>query len=172
METRKLADWLQILGNVGIFVGLFFVGFQLYQDRQLKQAELSAAYFAERISANSAAMGEDPHKSIVKAATDPDSMTAEDAYIYLLNLDNWMSFWMRSSRLEQFDLSSDDWQNFAGASLEFGTPMGIRHMERFLSRPNNLPKKFVDKLREQLNEPGFASEFQRRLDQLLGKQDD
>ena len=29
MDTRNFADWLQILGNLGIVIGLFFVGFQL-----------------------------------------------------------------------------------------------------------------------------------------------
>jgi len=88
MDTSKAANWLQIIGNVGIVLGLVFVGFQLYQDRQLKLAELSAGYFDSRILANSASMGEDPQKSIVKAAISPSTMTAEDAYVFLLNLDN------------------------------------------------------------------------------------
>jgi hypothetical protein len=170
MDTRKLADWLQILGNVGIVIGLFFVGFQIYQDRQLKRAELAAGYFENRILANSVAMGEDPQVSIVKAAVDPDAMTPEDAYVYFLNLDNWMSLWMRYSRLEELGMSSDDWQDFSGMMLDFGTPMGVRHVERWIrGNKHALPEEFVAKLRDQLSEPERASEFQQRLDYLLGK---
>ena len=35
MESSKLGFWLQICGNIGILLGLVFVGVQLYQDRQL-----------------------------------------------------------------------------------------------------------------------------------------
>jgi len=169
METQKLAHWLTIVGNLGIVVGLFFVGFQLYQDRQLKQAELSSAYFETRILSNIAAMGEEPQKSIVKAATNPDQMTPEDAYIFLLHADNWSSLWLRFNRLERLGLQAGaPWQEFSGLGLEFSTPIGLRWAERFIERTDEiLPRDFVAKLKEQVREPGREAYFQRRLDYLL-----
>ena len=168
METRRLADWLQILGNVGIVIGLIFVGFQLYQDRQLKLADLAAGYFDSRILANSAAMGDEPFKSIVKAAVSHETMTAEDAYIFFLNLDNWKSLDMRSSRMQQLGLYTDSWQT-RGLILEAKTEIGLREMSHWLSQGTNFPPEYMEKLQRQLEEPGLESEFKKRLELLLGK---
>lgn len=40
MNSNRVTYWLQIGGNLALLVGLVFVGVQLYQDRQLKRAEL------------------------------------------------------------------------------------------------------------------------------------
>ena len=168
MEARKIADWLQVLGNLGIVLGLFFVGLQLYQDRQLKTAELVAGYFDTRIMANIGVMGDEPHRSIVKAATDPDAMTPEDAYIYFANLDSWMSLWMRYARLAEFGLVRDDWVEWSGMPLEAGTPMGIREVRSFVAANADVfPEAFRVKLKADLEDPARASAFQRKLDYLL-----
>lgn len=36
MESKRLIDPVQIGGNLGILVGLIFVGLQIQQDRELK----------------------------------------------------------------------------------------------------------------------------------------
>jgi len=163
-----MADWLQILGNIGIVIGLFFVGVQLYQDRQLKEAELTSAYFESRIQANIAAMGENPQASIVKAATNPEAMTPEDAYVSFLNLDNWGSLWMRYSRLESLGLQNPRWQDSQGLFLEFGTPFGVRWAKHYIDTNGwVLPEAFREKLEAQVAEPERSKQFLRRLEQLL-----
>ena len=154
MKSNKVADWLQSLGNLGIVLGLIFVGFQLYQDRQLKLAELSAAYFEARIQANAAAMGDTPYRSIVKAAMNPSSMTPEDAYIFLLNQDNWRSLDMRYAALEGIGLGPNNWQEYSGLPLESKTPMGIRDTKYWMTKSNNFPQEFRDKVHQELEQPG------------------
>lgn len=39
MDSRKLNDWLQVIGLFGVLAGLIFVGLQLRQDRQIAIAE-------------------------------------------------------------------------------------------------------------------------------------
>ncbi len=169
MRLNKLSDSLQILGNIGLVVGLIFVGIQLYQDRQLKLAELRAAHFEARIMANSAAMGDAPYKSIVRAATDPESMTAEDAYIFLLNLDNWRSLDLRSASLERLGLYTESWQEYSGLILEAQTSMGVRDTRRWVEGGTNYPPAFKEKVEELLNDPTQLNGFRERLEWMLGE---
>ena len=167
MTPKTLADWLQVLGNLGLVLGLIFVGIQLYQDRQLKLAELRAAHFEARIMANSAAMGDAAYKSIVKAATDPESMTTEDAYIFLLNLDNWRSLDLRSASLERLGLYTESWQEYSGLILEAQTPMGVRDTRRWVEGGTNYPPAFRDKVEALLNDPKQLDGFRERLEWML-----
>jgi hypothetical protein len=48
MDSRKLNDWLQILGIFGVMAGIAFVGLELRQDRRIALASAVDAYAAEQ----------------------------------------------------------------------------------------------------------------------------
>ena len=48
MESKRLIDPVQIGGNLGILVGLIFVGLQIQQDRELKRAELPYSNYSRQ----------------------------------------------------------------------------------------------------------------------------
>ena len=60
MESSKVGYWLQVGGNIGILLGLVVVALQLYQDRQLKAAEMVMAQLDNAIQIRLALMGEEP----------------------------------------------------------------------------------------------------------------
>ena len=80
MNFGRISDSLQIIGNFGVILGLLFVGFQLYQDRELKRAELSFASINSAIDVAIAGIGEDPQQTVAKSVENPESLSNADLF--------------------------------------------------------------------------------------------
>ena len=123
----KLNDWLQTIGNIGILLGLFFVGYQLYQDRELKKAELAFLGMDSNIQLSLALAGEDPFRAIVKLAVNPESATDEDRYIASKVFDALMFSRRRLFLMEAMGLVQPGYDGFV--DHEFGTDVGFNYLD-------------------------------------------
>ncbi len=151
MDSNKISNWLQVAGNFGLLAGLLVVGYQLYQDRQLKRAELIFASFETNQDRAFTLMGERPHEAIVRAAYKPDETTAEDAYVVALALETYLRSLDRSAVMEDLGVFTGGWREGErpGLAYEFGTEVGQQYLrERLpnLSVSEEVKEKLLNKL--------------------------
>jgi hypothetical protein len=81
MDSSKAANWLQILGNLGLIVGLVLVAVQIKQNNDLAKAQLLSDGWLAGIQWNLAQIGENPAISIARASAAPDQLTDEDLIV-------------------------------------------------------------------------------------------
>ena len=152
---NRVGNWLQIIGNIAVLVGLIFVGMQLIQDRDLKEAELVFAHYAETEESLRAQLGEEPLKSIAKLNWEPEDLTDYDILVVYAELRLQMTVWERLSRMEALGLQSGDWRDRVGLGEDywgggFGSPLGKRMLKESLNYPNALAPEFKAKLLQAL----------------------
>ena len=111
MESSKLGYWLQVGANLGILLGLIFVGLQIQQDRELKQVEMLSRTWTDLFEREIAAMGDEPYRAIVKAASNPEELTEEEIYVYQTYLSVVLLGWGRRMALEQKELFDPGWKD-------------------------------------------------------------
>ena len=167
MESKRLIDLVHVGGNLGILVGLIFVGLQMQQDRELKRAELLYNNYSSIMDFDLALMGENPYHAIIKAAYNPEELTEEEAYINILAVDHTMLGWTRSAWMEELGLFTGGWQN-SNLGWEMGTSVGRRFVESELQN-YELPASFMDKIRTEIR---VSPNFSDRLDRWRGAEVD
>ena len=145
MTSNTVTTWLQIFSNIGVVIGLFFVGFQIIQDRELKRAELTTVLFSENRETERAKMGDNPAPVIAKVLknetlTEEDQVVA-DAYLWEIFLR-----WMYSAEMEQQGIYTGRWrENFRLGRL-FQTDYGLRFAEQETEN-QDFPEWFRDILK-------------------------
>ena len=132
MKKDALPYWLQIGANVGLLIGLVFVGLQLYQDRQLKTAELIAGSLQEHHARNLALMGDDPASTLSKLNSSHE-LDDRDQFIARAYFDARFANWSRNSILESLELLSTNWSNgIVLADHLWANQYGIKAVESYL----------------------------------------
>ena len=152
MDSTRTAGWLQILGNIAIVLGLLFVGLQLYQDRQLKQADFIWSLRSSWIQTELTTLGEEPYKAIVKAAVDPKSLTDEESYILarLVAIDVMLAQNLRD--LETLGVMSSTWRDRGGiVGAYVGTELGNRIIEHDIDRLGVHDRVLAEVLRAEID---------------------
>ncbi len=147
MKSTALSYWLQVGANIGLLLGLVFVGLQLYQDRQLKTAELIAGSLQEHHDRNVALMGDDPASALSKLDSS-EVLDDRDEFIAGAYFEARFANWSRNSILESLGLLSSGWSN--GVLLAdhlWANQYGIQAIETFLRGSQYL----TDSLRNQLS---------------------
>ena len=81
MESGKWANWLQILGNLGLVAGLILVAVQIQDSNRIASAEMFSASVDMGVSINTSQFGETPQKSMSKILFEPESATVEDMFV-------------------------------------------------------------------------------------------
>jgi hypothetical protein len=150
MNKETLQHWLQIGANIGLLVGLFFVGMQLYQDRQLKTAELIAGSLQEHHSRNVALMGDDPASTLSKLNTG-QTLDDRDQFIARAYFDARFANWSRNSILESLGLIAAAWSS--GVVLTdrlWANQYGIAAVESYLRDSQSLTDGLRNKLSTEL----------------------
>ena len=104
MESNKFGYWLQVGANLGILLGLVFVGLQMLQDRELKRLEMVSRCVTDLFERELVAIGDEPYRAIVKAALNPEELTEEDIYVYRTYLSVVLTGWDRRNFMEQCGL--------------------------------------------------------------------
>ena len=162
MEASKLGYWLQVGANIGILLGLVFVGLQMLQDRELKRVELFSRTVTDLFERELAAMGDEPYRAIVKAASNPEELTEEEIYVYQTYLSVILLGWHRRNLMEQKGLFDSSWQARAGIPVEAMTKPGAKYLVERLES-GYFPKFLSDRLLADVRNPDFASRFQQYL---------
>ena len=78
MESSKLANWLQILGNFGLIVGLILVAIQIRQSSEIAHAQIVSDGFAIVNDIKLAIAGEEPGIVLAKAIAHPEELSDEE----------------------------------------------------------------------------------------------
>ena len=81
MDSSKAANWLQIIGNLGLIVGLVLVAVQIRQSNDLAKAQLLSDGWLAAMQWDMAQIGEDPAASIARASVAPHHLTDEDLVV-------------------------------------------------------------------------------------------
>jgi hypothetical protein len=81
MKLPKLNDWLQVVANLGIVIGLLLVGVQLKQNSDLLKTQLLYDESHRAIELETQVIGEDGARVWAKSLTDPENLTLEEQRI-------------------------------------------------------------------------------------------
>lgn len=85
MNSEKMGNWLQILGNFGLIAGLVLVAVQIQQNTTATEAQMISEAIAARNEFQLAIVGEDAAEALAKAIDDPANLTTKEL-IVLKNL--------------------------------------------------------------------------------------
>ena len=105
---EKLANWLQVIGNIAIVGGLIMVAVQLNQNAQLATADLQSRAFQLAMQFNIARMGENPNETFAKAATNPSELTDEELLTLYSAAWFWVNYDSHDASMMEFGLIADD----------------------------------------------------------------
>ena len=88
-------DWIQIVSNIAILIGLGLVIYELNQSKQLVVAQMAQGISDRLVNQRLALLGDDPRQALARAALDPAALEPSDAvalntYYEILVL-NWTS---------------------------------------------------------------------------------
>jgi hypothetical protein len=90
-DGTKLGDWLQVVSNVGLLVGLVLVAVQMKQASDIAAAELQSDYFQQMGDAYGVASGDDLPAAWARAQMNaPDLTDAELSVIKYVRLRQWL----------------------------------------------------------------------------------
>ena len=169
MDSSKLGNWLQIVGNLGLIAGLVLVAVQINQNTEMTRAQMLSEGMITAANNHYARAGENPASAIARAQTNPDQLTHED----LVVLDALVTAeWLRAIRVES--LSSMGFEIFAVersselfVDQQLGNPFTIAWWE---SNPNlvaNAPvtRDLVDQILVELGTESRHQQY-RRLDSI------
>ena len=162
MESSRLGYWLQVGANIGILLGLVFVGLQIQQDRELKRVEMVSRMVTDLFERELAAIGDEPYRAIVKAASNPEELTEEEIYVYQTYLNVILLGWHRRKSMEQNGLFDSSWQETTGIPVEAMTKPGAKYLAERLES-GYFPKALSDRLLADVRNPDFANRFQQYL---------
>ena len=101
-------DWLQILSNVGVILGLLFLAYQIIQDRNLKRAEMIGMHYQDSLARDLAMMGEDPASTLSKLSTGK-CLDARDQMIAIAYYDARFQEWDRNQYIQDIGLFTGSW---------------------------------------------------------------
>jgi hypothetical protein len=164
--VERLSNWLQVAGNLGVVVGLVFVGYQLVQDRELKRTELMFWTMDTLQQLHLSLAGEQPHESLVKLAIAPDDATEEDRYIASKVFDAIMFGRRKVFLMQEADLFEELGESVF-VDYEFGSATGSNYLRTQLET-FNISDRVKRKYQEAYSEAGFEGRLLRYLREDLG----
>ncbi len=89
MDSTKIADWLQIGGNVGIIAGLILVAVQINQNSEITELDMRSRSFELAMQSELAMMGENPAAAWSKASSGTDELTDDELTV----IHGYLNFW-------------------------------------------------------------------------------
>ena len=154
METSRFVRWLQILGPIGVLLGVALVIAQLNQTQNLVRLQLYTDIDLNRQQLDSTVLGEDFSLTLAKIRSSPDQLTDAELYQFEAYAD---------SLIRQFDLYrilydegvfTIDWRFHVRNQVcaTFNHPVGRFHLE--LRKNANNSTVLHQELYEQVNRCG------------------
>ena len=158
-----MKDSIQYLANIALVMGLVFVGFQLYQDRQLKVAELAFESMNSAILVSLASAGENPQVALAKAIDQPEALTTEE----LVQLDSIYTtdllFQRQIHLMELLDIFPEGRDGVSNRN--FMTPSGVAYLKETLGFWE-ISEFQRERLETLLNDDASATGFKTYLNRL------
>ena len=93
---KRERDWLQLLTNVAVVIGLLLLIYELNQSRDLTRAQVVDAVYNAAVSRNLAILGESPEQAIAKSIFHPDDVTEGDAIVLTQFYTAMLVSWLRN----------------------------------------------------------------------------
>ena len=111
MEINKVGGWLQVLGNLGLLVGLLLVGVQINQSNKIAMANLVSASFQQDTDRIVAQLGENPATILAKAMMEPEKLTPEEILVTIAYAQWRISRIQRDAIMEDLGVYlNDEWR--------------------------------------------------------------
>lgn len=153
MNSAKMNNWLQIVANAGIVIGLLLVGFQMKQNSDLLKTQLLYDESRRIVDFEMQMLGDEPSRVWAKSMTEPMELTLEERRAMEAML--WIyAEHVRATRLlaELGLLEDDEWRGrvLAESGFYYGNPYGLAWWKNYSEDNANLPQDLVDAVNERL----------------------
>jgi hypothetical protein len=132
VNSEKLVNWLQILGNFGLIAGLGLVALQIQQNTDIAKAQMISEDRSIAVALKLAVIGENPAKAVAKAIDSPDQLTTEDMFVLTsLQLAN---YYHKSRNEMMYNMG------FGTGTHQFSTPgnNAVSTINEFLGTPHGI----------------------------------
>ena len=118
MDSTKVASWLQIIGNLGLLIGLVLVAVQINQATYLVQNQLFSDQITDRQNYYFAMLGENPADAFAKAVMEPENLTDPELVVMTAWMDREINYWLRVRRLTDAGVYPPEiWRQLGQATL-------------------------------------------------------
>jgi hypothetical protein len=152
VDSSRFGAWLQIVGNLGLIIGLVLVGVQINQSNKIAMANLISTSFQETTDRLNSEMGENPASVRAKALMEPQNLTPEDVLV-MTSYAQWHIVRMqRDALMEELGMYSDDgWRSqIVPTGMTIGaTPVAREFLLNFYKGD---PRWWIVKLQESATE--------------------
>jgi len=153
MDASKMNNWLQILANVGIVVGLMLVGFQMKQNSDLLKTQLLYDESRRIVDFEMQMLGDEPSQIWAKSLTDPKGLTLEEQRVMEAMLWIYAEHIRATHLLSELGLLDDDeWRSRVQAESGFyyGNPYGFAWWKNYSEDNSNVPQDLIEEVNERL----------------------
>lgn len=153
MDTKKLNDWLQVVGLFGVIVSLVFVGYEIKQTREIA---VSNIYQSRATASSEAAMSLAANQEAMRAfskgrSADSESITGPELSAGMATHIGLMFLWDNSHFQNENGFMSDD--HWGRIRAEIKSAMRVPFRRSFTERRfDTMRPSFRDEIREILTE--------------------
>ena len=159
MKFKKLNDWLRVIADLGILVGIILVLVQLNQNENLMRAQIINQYYDSYSSYEASFAGENLPEIWEKSLLEPENLTLAEMRalesVTFSPLFRWINLYRQSEAGVLHDM---DWKEEIAmdASWYFGSPYSHAWWE-FISdsmlQSGYLPEELFDYIEEMIKDP-------------------
>ncbi len=164
MKLNKIADWLQIIANFGILIGLILVLMQMRQNEELQRIQIMNQYHDSYSAYETAFAGENLPDIWEKSWLEPENLTLSEMRameaITFVPLNRWINLYRQS---EAGILDQEDWKYevLNDVSYYFDTPYARAWWQEMGSSMHDvgyIPSEMYDIIEERLNDSKARSQ--------------
>jgi hypothetical protein len=160
--VRRPGEYLQILSNFGVVAGLFFLGFQILQERELKQVDLIGVAWSDEQTRRIALMGEEPAQALAKLINSQE-LDDREVIVATAYFGSIRATWIRNSQMEKLGIFSDEWRrDYRLPSGIWANAIGIESIEVVFHEQHLYTEGLVELLRSE--QARLKSEYEARDD--------
>lgn len=168
MKNQPLNQWLQVLANLGIVVGLLLVGVQLKQNSDLLKMQLLYEESQRAIKLETQVVGENGADVWAKSLTDPGDLTLPEQRIMEAILWSFVEQLRASYMLADLGLLEDDeWRARLDSDGGFylGNAYGRAWWQNFSTGSTPLPPELVEAVDRRLGntDANFTLSYSRGI---------
>ncbi len=143
MATKKLGDYLGVLGNLGLILGLFLVGYQIKQTNDLAKAQMTNEAYALSLAADLAIIGEQGPEVLAKADYQSSDLSDQDILVLERLFRVLIGQQMRNAYMREVGLTATS-EHFGASDLafDFNSAFGRMYWD-FSKNDLNLTRSFI-----------------------------